>query len=80
VVGSDLQDFRGTLQPVDLVQDNPTSPKAFEEGLRVIEHPPHARQLAVEILGLGKALTENGLSDSPHAGEPDHRSPLPCQF
>src|SRR5712691_10673448 len=80
VIGRDLQNFRGTFQPVHLIQHHPTSPYALKKGLRIVQHAPHARQLAVKILNIRKALAQEGFANPPHTGEPDHRALLPRLF
>ena len=65
------------FQPVHLIQHHPMSPYALEKGLRIIQHAPYARQLAVKILNIRKALAQEGFADPPHTGEPDHRALLP---
>ena len=77
VIGGDLEEFSRVRQAVDLVEDDALPAVAFKERLRVLQLPPHARQLAVVVAGVGERLAKHALADPAHSHEPDHRAAPP---
>src|SRR5271167_2965549 len=73
-----LQWFRRILEAMDFIQHDRSVPQAVKEALWLLDHAAHPRQLTVEVLCMGQALAEAGLTDAPHAGQPNHGALPPC--
>lgn len=80
MVGCDLEQFRRVLQPMDFIQYDPLATEAFQEALRVEQHPADAGQFTVEILDARKVLTQAGFPYSTDPGQPNYGSLSPCSF
>ena len=60
MVSCNLEQFRWVLQPMDFIQYDTLATEAFQEALRVEQHPADAGQFTVEILDAWKVLTQAG--------------------
>ena len=72
VVRGDLQQLGGIAQALDLVDHDPPAGDVPEKPLRVLQRPPRARQLAIEVLDVGQGPAQEGLADPADSRQPDH--------
>ena len=61
---------------MDLVQHDPPAAMAPQKRLRIVGIPANARQVAVEVVDVGKRADERRLAETARAREP-HDPPLP---
>ncbi len=71
VVGGDLEQLRGILEPVDLIEHDSPGTQIFEESLRIIHRPARSRKLAVKVLDVGQRTAKECFAHPSNAGEPD---------
>jgi hypothetical protein len=66
------------LQPVDFIQYEPLATQTVEKALGFDHESTNARQFAVEVFDVGKALTKTGFADPPDTSQLDDGSGLPA--
>ena len=65
---------------MDFIQYEPLATQTVEKVLGIDDEPTNARQFAVEIFSVRKALTKAGFADTPDTSQPDDGSGLPAFF
>jgi hypothetical protein len=76
MVGGDLEERRWVGKTMDLVQHDPPPAMAPQKCLRIVGIPADARQVAVEVVDVGKQADERRLAETARAREP-YDPPLP---
>jgi hypothetical protein len=62
---------------MDFIQDYGAVIQTSKERLRIFQHPPYPRQLAIEVLDVGQASAKISLTHPPNPGKPYNRAPFP---
>lgn len=62
---------------MNFIEYEPLATQTVEEALRFDHEPTSARQFAVKIFDIRKALTKTGFADPPNTGQPDDGSGPP---
>jgi hypothetical protein len=62
MVGGDLEDFRWILEPVNFIEDEPHARMGLQKAFRVLECPPRAGKLTVQIGNVLQRLGQAGFA------------------